>query len=218
MGKIRVVAVDGGGVLCGAVPEPMLKMIASRYPPDVAKTIIGLHKANPAAWNRVKADINFSEAEYYNTLFKGAPIKETPEEIGVVLRESLDVFSDIFDMLKDIKSKGMDVGIVTNHTTWWFDYIIKKWNLLSVLKRDMILVSQEINCYKPMPEIYQCLYDRILANVGKDVQKNEVVFVDDKEENVKAAIHFGFAGITFNRHKQPASLLRQQLKQIGVDI
>lgn len=71
---------------------------------------------------------------------------------------------------------------------------------------------------KPSQGIYQCLLDRLHKHVSPTIHKEDVIFVDDKEENVKAAEAFGFKGITFDRHSESASVLQHKLKELGMDV
>ena len=107
--------------------------------------------------------------------------------------------------------------IVISFSTW-FQHVVKKYHLDDTFQKEMILVSQEIKCDKPSQEVYEALCKSVHSAVGNHIQKNQILFIDDKKENVEAAKRFGLYGITFDRLRQPASELIQELKVYGVEI
>lgn len=64
-------------------------------------------------------------------------------------------------------------------------------------------------------DIYAVAYQRI-HELDTSIQRNEVVFIDDKEDNIVAARTFGFQGIVYNAKYQPASVLAAALVAHGV--
>jgi putative hydrolase of the HAD superfamily len=61
---------------------------------------------------------------------------------------------------------------------------------------DHVIVSSEVNMVKPDPEIYRLTLYRI------GCEPHEAVFIDDKQENVKAAEKLGIHGIVFHNRDQ----------------
>jgi HAD superfamily hydrolase (TIGR01509 family) len=131
-----------------------------------------------------------------------------------MLRDSFFVYNDVFDVVKDLKEKGYIVGILSNHTVDWMNFIVDKFHLLDVYQKELIITSQEVECEKPQPKIYQILLDRLHQVVSKDINPEEIVFVDDKIANVKAAEAMGIRGVHFNRHTQDVEVLLSKLKDI----
>lgn len=52
--------------------------------------------------------------------------------------------------------------------------------------------------------------------LGKDLKKEEIIFVDDKKSNVEAAIKFGLKGIQFDHLKESGADLKAKLAHFGV--
>ncbi len=50
-----------------------------------------------------------------------------------------------------------------------------------------VVVSAEENCVKPDPKIYQIALDRVGAPTAR-----EILFIDDRQDNIDAAAQFGF--------------------------
>jgi epoxide hydrolase-like predicted phosphatase len=71
---------------------------------------------------------------------------------------------------------------------------------------DLIIYSHEESVAKPDPHIYQITCERL------EVLPNQVIFVDDNEENVTAAIDFGLHGILFRDSHQTIAKISACIK------
>jgi len=213
---VKVVVMDGGGVVLSAVPNPMLKELAKRYDdPQVKHMIESAHTRNPHAWSKIKTDKNCTEEEYWKLLLEGIAIRESCEELGLMVRESIKVFDDILQVAKDLKNQGVIVGMLTNHANDWIAYVTKKFKLHQVFDPKMLVVSQELGCDKPSQLVYEKLYQRICDHAGHQIEKFEIVFIDDKKTNVVAAQEFGFLGFQFNNLKETAEDMRKRLEGLA---
>lgn len=67
-----------------------------------------------------------------------------------MLEESINVYEDVFEICKNIRAQGIRTGILSNHASNWFAYLVKKYKLADVFdEKKLILVSQEIGIDKP---------------------------------------------------------------------
>ena len=71
---------------------------------------------------------------------------------------------------------------------------------------DGVTVSGEVKMLKPDPEIYRHFLTSFSLNAG------DLLFIDDREENIEAARVEGFHGIVFEN----AEKLRHSLKSFGI--
>ena len=92
------------------------------------------------------------------------------------------------------------LGLVTNATTRLADDL-SRLGLHDAF--DFIINSSAIGCAKPSP----CFYEHALRRCG--CAREEVFFVDDRSENVDAAIDFGFHGHLYH----DAHTLEQALRE-----
>ena len=95
------------------------------------------------------------------------------------------------------------LGLVTNATSRLADDL-SRLGLDDAF--DFIVNSAAIGCAKPSA----CFYEHALRRC--DCDRNEVLFVDDRSENVAAAIEFGFRG----HHYRDPGTLQQVLRECGV--
>lgn len=112
---------------------------------------------------------------------------------------------DVIDIVKSLKRQGYKTAILSNTCKPHADYNTKAGIYdefpLSVL-------SHKVGMIKPDSRIYKLTLEKLNA------KPKEAVFIDDEEENVKAAEKLGLKGIVFKSAKQ----LKKQLKNLGVAV
>ena len=105
-------------------------------------------------------------------------------------------------VLSDLKEKGVLLYILSNWSAETYPIAEKRFDFLSWF--DGKIISGEAGIVKPDVEIYKLLIKR------HDLNPQHTVFIDDKEENVRAAELLGIRGI----HFQNASKLRKDLQML----
>ena len=115
------------------------------------------------------------------------------EMLGGPIDESVQVLSEL-------KEKGVLLYILSNWSAETYPIAEERFDFLSWF--DGKIISGEAGIVKPDVEIYKLLIKRY------DLNPQHTVFIDDKEENVRAAELLGVHGI----HFQNASKLRKDLQ------
>ena len=111
--------------------------------------------------------------------------------------------TETVELLQKLKENGNYKLIgLTNWSHETFPVAIDRFEFLSWF--DGIVVSGTEKMKKPDPEIYQLTLQRY------DIDPNKAVFIDDKKENIEAAVNEGVKGIHFTN----AVTLESELKQI----
>ena len=93
------------------------------------------------------------------------------------------------DLLKQLKDNGFRLYALSNWNAGLFPQTVNDYPFLQVF--DGILLSSEAGTRKPDPRIYRLLLDRYAIDPAS------AVFIDDREENVRAAERLGIRGIVF---------------------
>lgn len=142
-------------------------------------------------------------------------MNETVEELKKLLRESVFCYKEILDVAIKLKNEGHIIGIMSNHSVEWFDFIFENFEFSKFVSPLLVIVSQKVNVDKPNKGIMMKLEEAILKSYP-DFQRKNLIFIDDKKVNVDSAIDFGFNSFVFNSKKQSAnellSLINSQLK------
>ena len=105
--------------------------------------------------------------------------------------------------LKALKDRGYHVYILSNYGKRAFEINSPKYGFLSLT--DGGLISYEVQLIKPEAEIYQTLCRRC------GIRPQESVFLDDRAENVAAAVRLGFSGLVFRDYESASAQLESLL-------
>ena len=107
------------------------------------------------------------------------------------------------EVLSELRDEQVPLYALTNWSSETFPIAQERYPFLEWFEG--IVVSGEEGMRKPDPAIFRHLIDT------HEIEADEAVFIDDKEENVKAARHLGFHGIVFEDPKE----LRRELASLG---
>lgn len=121
------------------------------------------------------------------------------------------IYNDIFtpnlpviDVLAGVKAAGTKLLLLSNTDPERFGFVLRTYPALGLF--DGYVLSYELKLLKPDPAIYVAAADRAGCPPA------ECVFIDDMEENVRAACAAGLAGI----HYAPETDLAAEMKTLGL--
>jgi len=208
--SIKVVAFDVGGVLGGDVSAK--KMLADRYA-DRQEVMAADFKS---LWNQWKVEPEYTEQRYWEGVKSYLSfVQETPEELAQLTRERLEVFPDVVKVASDLKARGTSIGIISNHAISWYSDMAALGGFQTCFPDKMVVISQAAGCCKPNLSIYKYFWD-LVHDAGLCKDAAEVLFIDDKPANIKAAESFGFQGLLFCRPNSSALQLQEELGKLGL--
>ena len=95
----------------------------------------------------------------------------------------------MLELILDLKSKGVGVYGLTNWPAETFTEARRRFKTLANI--DRYVVSSAVKLAKPDPAIYKLL----ISKYG--LKPDECVFIDDRKDNVDAAIRLGMSGIVY---------------------
>lgn len=202
MGQVSTVLWDVGGVLLtnGWDHKQRYQVLEdfglSREPFE------RIHAELNDAWEKGKITIEeyLAKAVFYE------PRAFTPGEfIARIKEQSMLHPNTAIEILKQVSaSDEYAVGILNNESRELNDYRIATFGLVELL--DCFISSCYVGLRKPHPEIYKLALDLLQRDPG------EVVFIDDRSENIAAAKALGMHGIVHATAKQTAA----ELGELGV--
>ena len=105
------------------------------------------------------------------------------------LIKSYPLIKNNFEYIKDLRKRGYKLFLLTNITEDSYNYINELINIK--VKFDGGIYSYQEHLIKPDYDIYNLLINRFNLN------KDETIFFDDKEKNVKAANEVGIKSYVF---------------------
>ncbi len=159
------------------------------------------------------------ESELIREIFLGTKSEETlwhlfAERLHLKLRTVKRIRRHVFStyrinkpivrILKELKS-AYKTAILSNASDQTRKLMESKFQLHEIV--DDIIISAEEGLIKPDPQIYQLAMDRL------DASPETTLFLDDLEENVRAAKEFGMKAIQFLNTSQAIHAVRDILKR-----
>jgi len=108
------------------------------------------------------------------------------------------------EVLDELQGAGVPTYVLSNASAETWPHAVERFPFLA--RFDGVLLSGEVGVAKPDGEIF----DELCRRFG--VRPDTTIFIDDKEANVDAARHLGFAG----HHFQGADRLRAELVALGL--
>lgn len=95
----------------------------------------------------------------------------------------------MLDIIQGLKAKGVGVYGLTNWPAETFEEARHRFKTIGNI--DNYVVSSSVHLAKPDPKIYQILLSKYNLNAC------ECIFIDDRKDNVDAAISLGMSGIVY---------------------
>jgi len=218
---IRVVLFDMGGVLADDLFLPFIHGIEEFSKIEFNKALHEkIHEKMKELFNIIKVDKNFTEDMYMQSILTSFPelTNITVEDLKIIIRDTFSPFYGTIAIVERLsKANKHKIGIISNHGNEWFAAMIKKFSLHRLFRDPSIVISShEPAVAKPDVEIFAYGFNKI-KELLPDIKSNEVLFIDDKMDNVKAAKKFGFNSFQWSGHQNTYGEFVKLLVKYGVD-
>jgi glucose-1-phosphatase len=116
---------------------------------------------------------------------------------NIIFQEDLEVNNAILYL----KNKGYPIFLLSNTNELHFSYIQERYPIVHSM--DEWILSYEVGAKKPNQKIYDSIFKRT------DVERNEVLYIDDMLEYVEVAKNYGLQGLVFKNAKDVWDLLKE---------
>jgi putative hydrolase of the HAD superfamily len=155
-----------------------------------------------------------SAREYYRDVFAKLSVEANINIIDRIIETDFNSWKNINQetaaLMEDVKKAGYTLGILSNIP---HDFLAWARKTLPVFSLPQVgLFSCEVNLVKPEQAIYQELLS--MLGVRGVVSGGEVVFFDDKIENIKGAESLGINALLW----KDAESARRELLSLGVSL
>ena len=189
----NVILFDLGGVIINWNDDWLFDEITSQLKQPFEKI---KSKYNANLCNLFESKIN--EREFWDLVLGSDNIIDDKIISKTFLKKS-SINYDFLNFAKSLKNNNQSIGILSNLTPETSTCIDK--NLLKDF--DYFFYSNSIKLSKPNPEIYQHVCDKIPS-------KN-ILFIDDKQENLDAAKLFGIETILFTSKSFTTGIIEEKI-------
>lgn len=201
--RIEFVYFDLGNVLVSFDPAIACKNVADRFG-------VTTDQAKAAVYTSGLED-RFERGQVSPDQFAAAVRRKLGRsEAEMPTADFLDAISDMFtpiDMMRavveGVRAKGYRVGLLSNtcHAHW--DWISRQEYFVSQVGFDVTILSFQIGSAKPEEAIYQ------RAEQEAEVSGRQLLFLDDRPENVAAALQRDWNAVQCLGGQQAMSVLRE---------
>lgn len=186
----------------------MIKVIAFDYADVIAPSHVGkwtkknltpennnyhYYKKNEHKWDTGQMNLN----QLYDVL---SHVTGTPNHlIWNTFYKNLEADKDIIKIIEKLKGS-YKIFLFSNHLGELLRQLLKKQGVVNLF--DEIIISSEHKLKKPDPEFFE-----VLINKAK-VKNNEILFIDDRLENIEGALNLGINAFHFTTSKKLKKHLR----------
>jgi FMN phosphatase YigB (HAD superfamily) len=188
---IDTVMLDYGGVVADHYSEPYISRLATEFGTSLERSweLVAEHLPHGKQYRLDQ----ISKSEFWAQVRQLAPRKDfdddTVQELWArTYIPNMSVLS-LLDYLKN--DRGIQTGIVMNEDKWRYKYVVESLNWLQYV--DLIVPSFEIGAVKPEKAIYAAF----LKELGRAEMPDRVLYVDDRETHVDAAVRCGMQGYVY---------------------
>ncbi|HEX7456227.1 MAG TPA: HAD family phosphatase, partial [Candidatus Nanoarchaeia archaeon] len=149
-----------------------------------------------------------SEKQFWDLFLKATNTNKSLPDVSLFVREfekRYQVNHDVINLVKSLKRGGFKLAILSNTIKPHVE-VNKKMGIYENFPTRVL--SNEVGLTKPDSRIFTLILDRLKT------KPQEAVFIDDKEEFVRAAEDFGLKGILFKNTKR----LKKDLQFLGIKV
>lgn len=199
----RFLYFDLGNVLVNFSHERMCQQVADvlGVSPEAARQVL----FNEQWQNRYELG-EITTAEFCSALNRYFDRQVPAERIE---RAASDIFwlnEPIVALADHLKRRGIPIGILSNTCSGHWNHVAREILASRLENFSPMILSYEVGVMKPSPEIYRIA----AARVGSAV--DEILFIDDRQENVEGARQVGFVA----HHYTSVSAAESWLTSLGV--
>ena len=129
-----------------------------------------------------------SSEEFFGSLKESFRLSLSFEEFVPIWNDIFVENEEVSEIIRCLKGKKR-LGLLSNTNALHFDYILPKFPIVMAFEK--WILSHEVGFKKPAPEIFQ------KAMEWASVEPQRILFIDDLQKNVDAAVSLGMEAIHF---------------------
>lgn len=198
--KIRAVVFDYGMVLSVEQPHSALEEMAAicGVPLDVFRK---------AYWEyRLAYDRDLNADEYWKKTMNLVGVKLNAAQIAKLVLVDGAGWSHLNPLsvswVRQLRSAGLQLAVLSNMPPEVKNYLVGHLEIFSYFQH--LIFSCDLHQVKPEPGIYQHCLDVL------QLSPHEILFLDDKPQNVSAATEFGIHGLVVDSIEHTIVRVREQ--------
>jgi len=204
-GNVSNFVFDLGGVLINYKPREYVKKLVSFDKVDILTKIV----FESLEWIELDRGI-ITEEEAIEKWCARNP--NYTKEIKLITKNWKGMLTPKYEnikLLEPLKHKGYKLYILSNFHKKAFNYVFKKYDFFKMF--DGMVISFKVNMVKPEPQIYRFLIEKY------NLKPSCSVFIDDSEENIKAAKEEGLKAFLVTGDEEFQKFIKSFLGGVSVE-
>ncbi|HEY1463956.1 MAG TPA: HAD family phosphatase [Terriglobales bacterium] len=154
------------------------------------------------AYDRGDLDVN----EYWTNRMRTVGVNLNAEQIAKIVIVDSKSWSQLnpisVEWVKQLQAAGLQLAVLSNMPLDLKNYLIAHLDVFSYFQH--LIFSCDVHLVKPEPEIYQHCLNAL------QLPADEVLFLDDKQENIEAAVHAGIHCLLVDSIENTIARVREQ--------
>ncbi len=151
--------------------------------------------------------------EYYEQTCANFDPKPSLDDFVNAISDVFWANDPILPILRKLAKFNVPRGILSNTNPAHWSYVEAAFPRIWDAFDDHRVASFNVKAHKPNRQIYDAAYQEAKREIA-DLKPEEILFIDDMEENVKAAAEFGFQTIRYDDFDQ----FLAEYKQTGLPV
>jgi len=147
-------------------------------------------------YSLINTDSEKLEKKYWHDFNKITGLNLDIKYMESLAEKSIYEIKGAYEVIKKLLDEKFNVGICSDNTVFWFEKQLKVLKILKLIRSDFYVLSYKCNSKKS--DSNHKMYSEIINKF--QVNKAEILFIDDRVENIESAIQFGFSAILFPSH------------------
>jgi HAD superfamily hydrolase (TIGR01509 family) len=199
---IKAIVFDLGGVITADVWERMfldpVGGLATMFSIDARRA----RRVGRAPWQKYANEMSprrswkTLEQKYWREVVDELGIDESPAALIARTDEFVDVIPGMLPLLCHLKTTGIELGICSNNTEFWFARQDKKFGLSSLVDPEKTVLSCRVGASKSQGG--SAMFEEVKSRLH--ASPNRTLFIDDRQANVESAVAFGMPTVLFPSH------------------
>ena len=146
-----------------------------------------------------------SEETYLTAVAKAFGLKGTIDAKHLHRSIIGDEYPGVLAVIQELKAKGIETATLSNNNPIHWAWFTESGKYPAIEGIDHLVASFHLGCFKPDPAIFTAFCEHL----GWD--KADLVFLDDAEKNVTAAVNAGWVGHIITDDEPKADQIRRIL-------
>lgn len=198
---IKNIIFDVGKVLVSYEPDAYMKSLGLD---EKARDAINKAMFQNKLWD-ISDQGTYSIEELTKKFIEGAPEYEKEiRKLYQTVGNTIELLPYSMEWMNSLKEKGYRLYILSNYSEAAYKQTKDKLKFLSIV--DGAVFSYECKMIKPQRGIYEHLCQKY------DLNCSECIFIDDREENVRAARNNGILSVQFKSYEQAKAEVEEMLE------